>query len=96
MDQNTNSGIPPQPPVVVEHKVEHKNVGPIITVLIVILIIIIAALYIFASKVNQEPGLGDSSSNTESVQPVTNVDDDVSSISTDLEMSTDGLDEQNF
>lgn len=86
---------------------ESKKVGPIIAILIIVLILIIGALYLFASRINQEqPNVdssvagSDSSQTTaaaqQSVQPVTNKSDDVNAIQADLNASTNGLDNQNF
>ncbi len=53
-----------QPPVVAfQNNIapEHKKVGPIIAVLIIILVLIIGALYLFASRINEEQVPTDSS-----------------------------------
>ncbi len=87
---------------------EHKKVGPIIAILVIVLVLIVAALYMFASKINkstpvpQQPvtSVVEQASNTaaatQSVQPVTNTADDIESIQKDLNSSTNGLDSQNF
>src|SRR5690242_16756626 len=77
-----------------------KKVGPIIATLVIVLILIIAALYLFASRINQ-PSLPsdtstDSASASQSVQPVTGTSDDPHSLQNDLNNSTTGLDKQNF
>ncbi|MEK7641812.1 MAG: hypothetical protein AAB365_02350 [Patescibacteria group bacterium] len=78
---------------------ESKKIGPIVAVLVIVLILIIGALYIFASRMNTQPmleGTNDTATTQESVQPVTNDSDEVSSIEADLNGSIDGLDSQNF
>lgn len=90
----------------------HKKVGPIIATLVIVLVLIIAALYIFAARLNQQAiptdmtsadTSGDSSGATSqaatapsSVQPVTGTSTDVNSLQNDLDNSTAGLDNQNF
>lgn len=96
----------PQAPVQMTSAPEHKKVGPIIAILIIILVLIIGALYLFASRINQEQVPADSTvaassaSNSTlsdtSVQAVTNTSDDVGSLEADLNASTKGLDGQNF
>ncbi len=88
-----------------------KKVGPIIAILVIVLILIVAALYLFASRISQQsapvdqtsasrettnPNADQQSSANQSVQPVTNNSDDVNSIQADLNVSTNGLDSQNF
>lgn len=82
---------------------ENKKVGPIIAILVVVLILIIGAIYLFASRVNQQvpsdTNIADNSltsSQPETVTPVTNKADDINSIEADLNASTNGLDNQNF
>lgn len=89
---------------------EHKKVGPIIAVLIIVLVLVIGALYLFASRINEEQAPVDSSVATEStpstavsnsssqqtVTPITNNSDDVDSLEADLNTSVKGLDNQNF
>ena len=81
---------------------EHKKVGPIVAILAVVLILVIGALYIFASKVNQNAVPTDSSTTAQDqsapqeVQPVTNKSDDADSLQADLNVATQGLDGQNF
>jgi hypothetical protein len=96
----------PQTPAQMTPVPEHKKVGPIIAILIIILVLIIGALYLFASRINQEQVPVDSavaassaSNTTQSdttVQPVTNKSDDVGSLEADLNASAKGLDGQNF
>ena len=101
MDQN-NQNQPQQPPVPMDP--EHKKVGPIIATLVIVLVLIIAALYLFASKVSQrtgadqmtDPTMNEQATDTQTVQPVTNNSDDLNSIQTDLNASTNGVDNQNF
>jgi cytoskeletal protein RodZ len=100
--QQTQSPVQP-----VNTPVGHKKVGPIIAILVVVLILIIGALYLFASRLNQEQTPGDTSdianrtdtsatTEPQVVQPVTNKSDDVNSLEADLNASTAGLDSQNF
>lgn len=88
----------------------HKKVGPIIATLVIVIILIIAALYVFASHVNQQAIPTDNStaqtdnanntapapSSTSTVQAVTNTSTDVQSLQNDLNASTQGVDSQNF
>ncbi|MFA6432561.1 MAG: hypothetical protein WCV82_01975 [Candidatus Paceibacterota bacterium] len=85
-----------------------KKIGPIVAILIIVLVLIIAALYIFASRINQSETPTDDNvageTNTlsqpdttgASVQTVTGTGDDVTSLQNDLDTSTSGLDNQNF
>jgi len=81
-----------------------KKVGPIVSTLVIVLILVIAALYLFASKVNKPaiPETNDASDVTAStttttgVQPITSTSDDPSDIMNDLNSSTNGVDQQNF
>ncbi len=87
---------------------EHKKVGPIIATLVIVLVLVIAALYLFASRINQQSAPIDAAASTntapqqttasqsQSVQPVTNNSDDIQSIQADLNASTNGVDSQNF
>ena len=85
----------------------HKKVGPIVATLVIVLVLIIAALYLFASRVNKEAVPMDNSSTainnssatinaTPSVPTVTNSANDPASLQTDLNASTKNLDSQNF
>lgn len=82
----------------------NKKVGTIVAILIIILILIIGALYLFASKIDQEQVPNDSSvaqsqdtaAAPQTVQPVTNKADDLGSLEADLNSSTKGLDNQSF
>lgn len=74
-----------------------KKVGPIIATLVIVLILIIAALYVFASRINQQTLPSEATSDatsTSTVKPVTNKSDDVKSMQADLNMSSSGLDGQ--
>jgi hypothetical protein len=77
-----------------------KKVGPIIATLIIVLILIIAALYMFASRLNQQAvptdDMTDLGTTTQTVQPITGKSDDINSIQTDLNASTNGVDQQNL
>lgn len=78
----------------------NKKVGPIISTLVIVLILIIAALYIFASKVSQRTATDQMTdqpaATSTTVTPVTNNSDDLNSIQSDLNVSTNGVDNQNF
>lgn len=88
----------------------HKKVGPIIAILVIVLVLVIAALYLFASRINQQTTLinaentpitntsipNNEAAASESVQAVINTSDDLQSLQNDLNVSTDGLDSQNF
>lgn len=81
---------------------DHKKVGPIIAILIIVLVLIFAALYLFATKLNQPalPTDGSSTADTiqqdETVSSINNSSDDTSSIQLDLKASVNGVDSQNF
>ena len=89
---------------------QHKKVGPIIAILIIVLVLIIGALYLFASRINEEqpvneqtvatdstqPASNSSAESQQTVKPITNNADDISSLQNDLNDSTKGLDNQNF
>lgn len=71
--------------------------GPIIATLVIVLILIIAALYIFASRVNQPTIPSDQTAGqVRPVQAVTSTSTDVQSLRNDLNSATKGLDSQNF
>ena len=85
----------------------HKKVGPIIATLVIVLILIIAALYLFASRINQQSNPIDDSgtavvenvpttATTTSISPVTGTATDATSLQNDLNSATKGLDSQNF
>ena len=85
----------------------HKKVGPIIATLVIVLILIIAALYVFASRINQQAIPTDTMSDTSgttnvqanvepSITPVTGTDTDPAALQKDLNAATQGLDSQNF
>jgi len=105
-----------------EHS-EHKKIGPIVAILVIVLVLVLAAIYIFANRLNEQhmptdtsslaanPGNdvttidstvsasaspSPSSTVMPTVAPVTNTKDDVQSLQTDLNASTNGLDAQNF
>ena len=89
---------------------EGKKVGPIVASLVIVLVLIIAALYLFASRVNKEPVPTDNDTvpavNTTnasaavqsqpSVPTVSNNSDDPASLQTDLNASLKNVDQQNF
>lgn len=83
----------------------HRKVGPIVATLIIVLVLIIAALYLFASRLNQQAAPADTTATsevdltataTQSVQPITNTANDPQSLQNDLNKATNGLDSQNF
>ncbi len=87
--------------------IEHKKVGPIIAILVIVLILIIGALYLFASRINQQQvpvdnTVANNNANTpavvepQTVQPVVNKADDVNTLQADLNSATNGLNNQNF
>lgn len=109
---NSQPIIPPADPVMPGKGPNgDKKVGPIIATLVIVLILIIAALYLFASRINQ-PAIPDDNDVTAgdldgtvstttiapaaTVQPVTSTSTDVKSLQSDLDDSTKGLDNQNF
>lgn len=82
---------------------ESKKVGPIIAILIIVFILIIAALYVFASRLNQVATPNNTMMNKQnsmmyeaSVKAVTNTSDEPSDLQKDLDRSDDGLDQNNF
>jgi len=115
MDSQSNQTVPMNsiPPVTVTSTANsngHKKVGPIVATLVIVLILIIAALYVFASRINQQAVPYDnttadqSSGNSQTaaiatpqtIAPVTGKADDVNSLNADLNASTKGVDTQNF
>lgn len=89
---------------------QHKKVGPIIAILVIVLVLIIGALYLFASRINQQQTpvdntVADTNTNTpvapvvvepQTVQPVVNKADDVNALQADLNSATNGLGNQSF
>ncbi|OHA31147.1 MAG: hypothetical protein A3B11_00390 [Candidatus Taylorbacteria bacterium RIFCSPLOWO2_01_FULL_44_26] len=85
-----------------------KKIGPVIAILIIVLVLVIAALYLFASRVNDRSsqtenitndeysGIMTSSQTSVSVEPVTNTSDDPDNIQADLYRSDQGLNDSNF
>jgi len=105
MDTQQNSPLTPNTSAIDPNG--HKKVGPIIATLVIVLILIIAALYVFASRLNQQavptdestaPTVDNNYATTTStqVQPVSSKADDVKSLQADLNVSTYGVDSQNF
>lgn len=85
----------------------HRKVGPVVATLVVVLMLIIAALYLFAARVNKEPVPTDNSVTSAgngasvatpapSVPAVTDTQNDPASLQSDLNVSTQNLDQQNF
>lgn len=89
-----------------------KKVGPIVTALVVVLILVIAALYLLASRIDKQttpvidttsaintPTVNESQTaavTSTTVTPVTNTADDLQSLQSDLNTSTQGVDSQSF
>jgi len=82
-----------------------KKVGPIVVVLVIVLVLIVTALYLFASKISDQSTLNTDNNtaltNNEAavmipVETVTNTSDELQSLQNDLDVSTNGLDTQNF
>ena len=86
-----------------------KKIGPIISIFVVIVIIIAVILYFVGSNSNKQPIVStdtssvatqqsavDQSNQPQTVQTVTNTNDDVQSLQNDLSSSTAGVDSQNF
>jgi len=71
-----------------------KKVGPIVATLIIVLVLIIAALYLFASKINQSAIPTDGSDATTTA--ATGASQDIQSLQNDVNGATSGLDKQNF
>src|ERR1700744_1979633 len=107
MDNNTQPVQPSQSGM--NESPENKKVGPIIATLLIVLILIIAALYLFAARINQPAIPTDDSGTSEygdvsgaqspaaqSVPAVTGTSTDLQSMQSDLDNSTAGLDNQNF
>lgn len=94
MDQN-NQPITQQPGPAVAPQGE-KKVGPIVATLIIVLILIIAALYLFASKINQPETAAEDSLAAGVQASDTMSQEDIQSLQDDLDSATTGLDQQNF
>lgn len=84
---------------------EQKKVGPIVSTLVIVLVLIIAALYLFAQKINKEPIPTDATPNAAGSNPVSATgtvpvingkSNDPASLQNDLNASTQNLDQQNF
>lgn len=73
-----------------------KKVGPIVATLIIVLVLIIAALYLFAAKVNQPAIPTDATMNGSTTTAPANSPTDIQSLQNDLNGATTGLDKQNF
>jgi len=95
---------PPVSPIITPHSDgrndsgEQKKAGPVIAIVVIVIVLVIAAIYIFASRSNDydQEMTGNEALLQAEVQPVTNTSDNVDDLYVDLEMSTDGIDEQNF
>lgn len=82
-----------------------RKSGLMVAIIVIVLVLVVAALYLFASNMGsgaptQETVMTASDyeglSSGQSVQPVTNMADDVQSLQNDLNAATQGLDGQNF
>lgn len=80
-----------------------KKVGPIVATLVIVLILIMAALYLFASRINQQAIPMDTTTTVDNSAPtqtpvptITSTASDPASLQRDLNASTQGLDSQNF
>ncbi len=107
MDLQNNTPIPSQnmtknepPSQIVNNAGSNKKIGPTIAIFVILIILISIAIFLFASKANhnQLPPLENSQSiaTQQAVEPITNTNDDVHSLQTDLNNSTTGVDTQNF
>lgn len=97
MDQNNQPITQPIQPAVAPQG--EKKVGPIVATLIIVLILIIAALYLFASKINQSeaPIENVAVQEQQAVAPAEiSSENDVSALEAELDSATAGLEEQNF
>ena len=71
----------------------HKKIGPTIAVLVIVLVLVIAALYFFASGINDtvlpggEPLTGEPSLAPDGSGVITNTADDLDSLQKDLDAS---------
>ncbi len=87
---------------VAELKKEPKNIGPIIGTFVIILLLVITAIYLLASRVSKEPTIQNTTTTTENniptqtITPIENNSDDLQSIQSDLDISIQGVDDQNF
>ncbi|MFA6458838.1 MAG: hypothetical protein WCV79_00330 [Candidatus Paceibacterota bacterium] len=97
MEPNQNQPVNPTLPISNMTPTSHKKVGPIVAILVIVLVLIVAALYLFASKLNKQPVMLENTNGTESafiaeensspmpvVSPVTGTADDPDSLSNDL------------
>lgn len=82
---------------------EHKKVGPIIATLVIVVVLVAAAVYLFASRVNQQAALKkqyEAELNTSTttiirtytVQRINGTSTDPKSLQIDLDKATEGLD----
>ena len=101
MDQNTQQTYtPPNSPT--NTGSSPKKTSMAIVMLVVALILILAALYLFASRMDSSvPNTTDSTNasavnEAPAVAPVTNTSDDMDSIQADLNASTQGVDGQSI
>ncbi len=99
MDQNNQPNTPMNNNQTVNPAPEHKNTGPMISILVIILILIIGLLYMFASRTEAPIIPTEYKTPNETVvevENITNQSDNVSDLETDLNASVEGLDQQSF
>lgn len=86
-----------------DKKNQHKKVGPIIASMIIIVILVVAAIYVFASRINQQAAFnkqlddalkvdGTTTSRTIIIQKIQGTSTDPAVLQSDLEKATAGLD----
>ncbi len=75
---------------------KERKVGPIVATLIIVLIVIVAALYLFASKINQSSDTASTPRAAQTQATQVNTQEDISSLQSEVNDSTSGLDDQNF
>ena len=100
MDNQQNPVTPMSTPITAGMP-EHKKIGPIVAILVIVLVLIIGAIYLFASNINQNSGANSSTSlqtpsQTQTQQVPAMRNDDVSSLQTDLNASTNGVSNDSF
>ncbi len=81
----------------------HHKVGPIIATLVILIILVVAALYVFASRMNKNtpvdatPAVTDTSAPTQdTVASADTNSDDPAAMQADLDASTQNVDSKNF
>lgn len=102
-EQPAQQPAPTYSPVNIPPAPHEKKVGPIVATLVIVLILILAALWLFASKVNQPAApvraldqQPQQQQQTQAAAPAPNSAEDLNDLNADLNTSVDGLDSQNF